>query len=105
MATFPRIGVGTTGVHGANDGATFPETSAGKERHFTGPYERQVIGGVGHFVQRERPDAGIGSVLAHLRPASSSWFGQAKPFRPLARSDSLPGPGPFQPHLSIVPFY
>lgn len=72
MATLPRIGVGTTVVHGANDGATFPETSAGKERHFTGPYDRHVISGVGHFVQRERPDAVIDAVLAHLRPSSSS---------------------------------
>jgi pimeloyl-ACP methyl ester carboxylesterase len=72
MATLPRFGVGTTVLHGANDGATFPETSAGKERHFTGSYKRQVIGGVGHFIQRERPDAVVEAVLAHLRPSSSS---------------------------------
>ncbi len=72
IATLPRIPVSTTVVHGANDGATFPETSAAKERHFTGPYEREVIGGVGHFVQRERPDVVSAAVLAHLRPSLSS---------------------------------
>jgi len=71
MATLPRIGVGTTVLHGANDGATYPETSAGKERHFTGPYQRRVIGSVGHFIQRERPAAVIDAVLAHMEPSSS----------------------------------
>jgi len=72
MSGLPRIGVGTTVVHGANDGATFPETSAGKERHFTGPYDRQVIDGVGHFVQRERPGAVVEAVLARMRPSPPS---------------------------------
>ena len=72
MAKLPRIGVATSVLHGANDGATFPETSAGKERYFTGPYKRQVVGGVGHFIQRERPNAVVEAVLAQLRPSSSS---------------------------------
>ena len=72
MAKLPRIGVASTVLHGANDGATFPETSAGKERYFTGPYKRLVVGGVGHFIQRERPNAVVEAVLAQLRPSSSS---------------------------------
>jgi pimeloyl-ACP methyl ester carboxylesterase len=29
--------------------------SEGKESHFTGPYERRLVAGAGHFPQRERP--------------------------------------------------
>jgi len=72
MAKLPRIGVATSVLHGANDGATFPETSAGKERHFTGPYKRRVVGGVGHFIQRERPNAVVEAVLARMRPSPPS---------------------------------
>ena len=68
IAGLPRIGVATTVLHGADDGATFPETSAGKEQHFTGPYDRRVIDSVGHFVQRERPHAVVDAVLAQMRP-------------------------------------
>src|SRR2546427_432094 len=57
MATLPRIGVDTTVLHGADDGATFPETSAGKERLFTGPYERRGIKSGGPFAPRARRDA------------------------------------------------
>lgn len=67
MANLPPIDVPTTVIHGANDGATSAETSAGKERHFTRSYVRQVIAGVGHFVQRERPNAVIDAVLKRLR--------------------------------------
>ena len=34
-----------------------PESSEGKERHFTGGYRRHVLEGVGHFPTREAPDA------------------------------------------------
>jgi len=68
MANLPPIDVPTTVIHGADDGATLPETSVGKERYFSRSYERQVIPGVGHFVQRERPDAVVDAVLRRLRP-------------------------------------
>lgn len=64
LATPPMISVPTTLLHGADDGATLPETSAGKESLFSGGYERQVIPGVGHFIQREQPEAVIAAVLA-----------------------------------------
>ena len=41
--------------------------SAGKEAFFTGPYARHVIAGVGHFIQRERPDAVVEAVLQLAR--------------------------------------
>ncbi|MGI8650270.1 MAG: alpha/beta fold hydrolase [Rubrobacter sp.] len=52
----PRITVPTVVLMGADDGATLPELSEGKEAFFTGGYRREVLPGVGHFVQRERPD-------------------------------------------------
>jgi pimeloyl-ACP methyl ester carboxylesterase len=67
MASLPPINVPTTVIHGADDGATLPETSAGKERHFARSYERHLLPGVGHFVQRERPGAVVEAVLGRLR--------------------------------------
>lgn len=57
LAAMPKIQVPTTVLMGADDGATLPELSEGKEEFFTGGYRREVLPGVGHFVQRERPDA------------------------------------------------
>jgi pimeloyl-ACP methyl ester carboxylesterase len=39
-------------------------TSAGKEAWFTGPYQRVLIDGVGHFPQREAPQRVIEEILA-----------------------------------------
>ncbi len=63
----PRIDVPTVLLHGADDGATLPETSAGKESYFGRGYARTVLAGVGHFVQRERPQAVIEAVLSLAR--------------------------------------
>jgi pimeloyl-ACP methyl ester carboxylesterase len=51
----PTITVPTIVLHGTEDGATMPETSAGKEQFFTARYERRLIE-CGHFIQREAPD-------------------------------------------------
>src|SRR3989441_3412303 len=82
MATLPRIGVDTTVLHGADDGATFPETSAGKERLFTGPYERRGINSGGHLAPRERPHAVVEAGAAPLRPPPSPPPGLGKAVRP-----------------------
>jgi pimeloyl-ACP methyl ester carboxylesterase len=63
----PPIEVPTTVLMGADDGATLPETSAGKEHLFTKAYERRVLTGVGHFIQRESPDVVAEAVLNHRR--------------------------------------
>ena len=42
-------------IHGGADAVNPPQTSAGKEQWFSGPYRRIVLEGVGHFPQRERP--------------------------------------------------
>lgn len=63
LQEMPPIKAPTILLHGADDGATLPETSAGKERFFLGKYVRRVLPGVGHFIQREQPEAVIDAVL------------------------------------------
>lgn len=63
----PVIKVPTLVLHGETDGANHPETSAGKERFFSGPYARKVLPGVGHFAQRETPQAVASEAIAWLR--------------------------------------
>jgi len=55
----PPVAVPTVMLHGDEDGATRPETSAGKERYFTRGYRREIVTGVGHFIQREKPEVVI----------------------------------------------
>lgn len=50
-----EISVPTLLIHGAEDGCVAASTSEGKERHFTGQYERRVLPGIGHFPTREAP--------------------------------------------------
>jgi pimeloyl-ACP methyl ester carboxylesterase len=59
----PTIRVPTTVLHGAVDGASLVASSEGKEQYFTGPYERRVLPGVGHYVPREAPAAVVEAVL------------------------------------------
>lgn len=49
----PVLDVPTLVLHGAADTVNHPDTSAGKEAFFRGPYVRKVLPGVGHFPQRE----------------------------------------------------
>lgn len=63
FATPEKVHVPALMLHGAEDGATLPETSAGKEAFFTGGYRREVLPGVGHFPQRECPQAVIEACL------------------------------------------
>jgi len=59
----PPIGVPTIVLHGAADGVTPPESSAGHARHFKARYERRVIPVAGHFISRETPAAVVQAVL------------------------------------------
>jgi len=63
----PILQVPTLMLHGAADTCVAPDSSAGKERFFTGPYRRQLLDGVGHFPQREAPEAVAAAMLAFLR--------------------------------------
>jgi pimeloyl-ACP methyl ester carboxylesterase len=43
-----------------------PETSAKAAAKFSGPFERVVLPGVGHFPTREAPDAVSTRLVAHF---------------------------------------
>jgi pimeloyl-ACP methyl ester carboxylesterase len=59
----PVLAVPTLLLHGAADGVNHPDTSLGKGAFFSGPYERVLIAGVGHFPQRERSDEVLAALL------------------------------------------
>lgn len=63
MSPAPVLQVPTLVLHGEEDGVNHPDTSARKEAFFRGTYRRRVLPGIGHFPQREAPDA----VLHELR--------------------------------------
>jgi pimeloyl-ACP methyl ester carboxylesterase len=60
----PKISVPTILLHGELDGASLVTSSENKEQYFTGPYERRVLAGVGHYIPREAPSAIIDAVTA-----------------------------------------
>ena len=62
----PKLSVPTLVLHGGQDACNHPDTSAGKESFFTGPYRRTVLEGVGHFPQREAPQAVSSELSAFL---------------------------------------
>lgn len=62
----PGISVPTLVIHGGGDPCNDPVTSEGKEKFFTDSYNRIVIDGVGHFPQRESPEAVINALLPFL---------------------------------------
>ncbi len=62
----PMLAVPTLVLHGAADSCNHPDTSAGKESFFTGPYRRELLAGVGHFPQREAPQAVADALLRFL---------------------------------------
>ncbi|MBV8120951.1 MAG: alpha/beta hydrolase [Alphaproteobacteria bacterium] len=57
LAAQPAISVPTIVLHGAADGVSPVEQSAGHAAHFTGRYDRRVVPVAGHFLSRETPDA------------------------------------------------
>jgi pimeloyl-ACP methyl ester carboxylesterase len=63
IANAKLITVPTIVIHGEDDGATLPETSADKEKFFTNFYKRYVLPKIGHFVQRENPDFVVKAIL------------------------------------------
>ena len=65
--TVRAISVPTLVIHGEDDRCVDATQSEGKDRYFTGVYQRQVIPGVGHFPTREAPQITamlIGSFLS-----------------------------------------
>ncbi len=51
----PILSVPTLVLHGNADACNHPDSSEGREGFFSGPYRRILLGGVGHFPQREAP--------------------------------------------------
>jgi pimeloyl-ACP methyl ester carboxylesterase len=66
----PVLAVPTLVLHGAADSCNHPDSSAGKERFFSGPYRRTLLDGVGHFPQREAPSDVANAILSFLADAS-----------------------------------
>lgn len=66
LAADPVIRVPALVLHGGADPANAPETSEGKEHLFASGYRRIVLPGVGHFPQRQAPDAVLREVLPFL---------------------------------------
>ncbi|HJV95057.1 MAG TPA: alpha/beta hydrolase [Albitalea sp.] len=65
----PKLAVPTLVLHGDADSCNHPDSSAGKEAWFTGPYRRALLAGVGHFPQREAPAEVLRHLLDFLAPA------------------------------------
>ncbi len=69
LAQRPAITVPTVVLHGGDDGVGPAAQSEGHARHFTGPYTRQVVPGVGHNVPQEAPGSFALAVLGLLNRA------------------------------------
>lgn len=54
-------------IHGRQDGCVGTGFSANHHRHFSGPFEQQLIDDAGHFIQLERPDEVASAVWSWLR--------------------------------------
>lgn len=63
----PRLAVPTLVLYGDADACNHPDSSAGKDDFFTGPYQRQLLEGVGHFPHREAPEQVAAAILAFVK--------------------------------------
>jgi pimeloyl-ACP methyl ester carboxylesterase len=66
LAGPPIVGVPTLVLHGVDDACNDPATSADRERFFSDSYERRLLPRVGHFPQREAPDAVADAIIGWL---------------------------------------
>lgn len=65
LAARPAISVPTVVLQGEDDGVGGPPSAGdGGASHFTGPYRRRILPGVGHNVPQEAPDAFAEAVLS-----------------------------------------
>ena len=63
------LAVPTLVLHGGADACNSPATSEGKDAYFSGRYQRRVLDGIGHFPQREAPQAVAQAILRFCEPA------------------------------------
>jgi pimeloyl-ACP methyl ester carboxylesterase len=66
LAAQPKIAVPTIVLQGEGDGVNTPQTSATRDPHFIGPYQRRLIPAIGHNVPQEAPTAVSAAVLELL---------------------------------------
>lgn len=67
MESTMTLSLPTLLLHGANDSCELAVTTNPASKFFTGPYRRILLEGVGHFVQREAPNATAAAILSHIR--------------------------------------
>lgn len=67
LARQPKISVPTICLHGADDGVNLVRGSEAHAKFFSGPYERRVIGHVGHNPPQESPHKFAEAVMELLR--------------------------------------
>jgi pimeloyl-ACP methyl ester carboxylesterase len=63
----PKIAVPTVALQGEADGVHPPEASEKHAVHFTGPYKRLVLPGIGHNPPQEAPQAFADAILGLMR--------------------------------------
>jgi pimeloyl-ACP methyl ester carboxylesterase len=63
LAAQPKIAVPTIALQGEADGVHPPEASQRHGAHFSGPYERRVLPGIGHNPPQEAPQAFADAIL------------------------------------------
>lgn len=61
------LGVPTLLLHGLQDSCELAETTDGAGKYFTAGYKRVLLDGVGHFPQRESPEATAREILQYLQ--------------------------------------
>lgn len=66
LAAQPAIAVPSIVLLGADDGVGPPPATDTDARHFTGPYRREIVAGVGHNFPQEAPDAFAAAIRALL---------------------------------------
>jgi pimeloyl-ACP methyl ester carboxylesterase len=66
LESVQELGTPTLMIQGDADMCDPPSESQEQGRYFTGPYNRVLIGGIGHFPAREAPDEVARVALAHL---------------------------------------
>ncbi len=67
LAATPAITVPTVVLEGQTDGVHPAHEADPHAAHFTGPYHRAIVPGVGHFMPREAPEVVARAVLSLVR--------------------------------------
>lgn len=66
LDTWPKTAAPTTFLLGTADGCETPSLARANERYFTSGRDLIELDGVGHFIQREHPQAVADAILRHL---------------------------------------